>query len=167
MANRPPPTDPDAYRVWVKQLEREWQQGLIPDPRAVAVILTNPRGEVLLQLRDDNPKISFAGSWTLPGGVVEGDETPAQAAHRELAEETGLAEELTHWRSYQWKPEDCLFSVEQHIYIGRTQRETDEMTLGEGQALQYFALDELASLSIAFGFDRLIVEFLGNSHANG
>ena len=90
MANRPPPTDPDAYQIWVKQLEREWQQGLIPDPRAVAVILTNHRGEVLLQLRDDHPKISFAGSRTLPGGVVEADEPPAQAAKRELAEETGL-----------------------------------------------------------------------------
>jgi ADP-ribose pyrophosphatase YjhB (NUDIX family) len=30
------------------------------------------------------------GIWTLPKGHLEGDETPAQAAEREIAEETGV-----------------------------------------------------------------------------
>jgi len=166
MTNTPPPTDPAEYREWVKQLDRDWQEGLIPDPRAVAVILMNLRGEVLLQLRDDNPMISFANSWTLPGGVVESHETPAQAAKRELAEETGLTEQLTYWKSYKRKPDDCQFSIEQHIYTGATQRETDEMTLGEGQALRYFGPDRLRSLSIAFDFDKLLSEFFGTTHTN-
>jgi len=88
MTNTPPPNDPLAYQEWVKQLEKDWKAGLIPDHQAVAVILQNERGEIMLQLRDNNPNISFPtrGPWL--GGVVEFGETPEQAAHRELAEET-------------------------------------------------------------------------------
>ena len=42
---------------------------------------------VLLVQRGHDPE---AGRWTLPGGRVEPGETPAQAAAREVTEETGL-----------------------------------------------------------------------------
>lgn len=44
--------------------------------------------EVLLIQRAGEP---FAGSWALPGGFVEMDETVEHAAARELAEETGVS----------------------------------------------------------------------------
>jgi 8-oxo-dGTP diphosphatase len=159
MTNISPPTDPLAYQEWVNQLGQKWQQGLIPDPQAVAVILVNDLGEVLLQLRDNNPNISFANEWTLPGGVVEANETPEQAARRELAEETGLHLELSLWKIYKRKPENRLFSIEQHVYTGKTRVSASEMTLGEGQALQYFSQDEIPLLPVAFGFDKLLDEF--------
>jgi ADP-ribose pyrophosphatase YjhB (NUDIX family) len=46
---------------------------------------------VLLALRGQAP---FAGAWSLPGGRIEPGETPAEAAVREVMEETGLAVDL-------------------------------------------------------------------------
>lgn len=41
-------------------------------------------------LRDDKEGIPYPGHWDLPGGGVEGDETPLQCALRECREELGL-----------------------------------------------------------------------------
>ncbi len=49
--------------------------------------LDGERLHVLLIQRDVNP---FRGSWALPGGFVQEDETCEEAARRELAEEAGL-----------------------------------------------------------------------------
>ncbi len=48
-------------------------------------------GEVLLIRRGTPPR---KGEWSLPGGRMEADETPAQAALRELTEETGVTARL-------------------------------------------------------------------------
>ena len=48
-------------------------------------------GRLLLVRRAHEPAI---GKWSLPGGRIEPDETPAQAAAREVREETGLEVEI-------------------------------------------------------------------------
>ena len=57
---------------------------------AVGVVIWK-RGQVLLIQRGHPPN---TGIWTLPGGRQEFGETTAEAARREVAEETGLAIEL-------------------------------------------------------------------------
>lgn len=54
---------------------------------AVGVVCVNSAGDVCL-IRRGNPPL--AGSWSLPGGRIEFGERAADAALRELAEETGL-----------------------------------------------------------------------------
>jgi 8-oxo-dGTP diphosphatase len=60
---------------------------MTPVDVAVAVV-RNAEGHVLLAER--TARQVAAGFWELPGGKIERGETPAQAAMRELAEETGL-----------------------------------------------------------------------------
>ncbi|MCM0618838.1 NUDIX domain-containing protein [Nocardioides bruguierae] len=58
-------------------------------PTFASVLLIDPRGWLLLQERDEHPRID-PECWGLPGGHMEPGETPLEAAVRELEEETGL-----------------------------------------------------------------------------
>ena len=50
--------------------------------RAAGVVCRAPDGSILMVKRVDD------GSWAFPGGCIEGDETPEEAAYRECIEET-------------------------------------------------------------------------------
>lgn len=60
-------------------------------PEAGAGAIVWRGDEVLLIQRGKAPRL---GQWSIPGGRIEWGETPAEAAVRETAEETGCAIEL-------------------------------------------------------------------------
>jgi len=73
---------------WWSEVDEVSERGLPPVVASIAVVVRDRR--VLLVRRANPPD---AGRWGFPGGKVERGETMAQAAVRELAEETGVVGE--------------------------------------------------------------------------
>ena len=61
--------------------------------KVAAGVIVEQEGKVLLVRRKMKPRQAL---WTFPGGFVDFDETPAEAAVRECLEETGLVVEITN-----------------------------------------------------------------------
>jgi 8-oxo-dGTP diphosphatase len=62
-----------------------------PSPQIGVSACVWRHGKVLLVERGKEP---WKGKWSLPGGSLEFGETVREAAHRELAEETGIEADL-------------------------------------------------------------------------
>ncbi|HEY7295663.1 MAG TPA: NUDIX domain-containing protein [Dehalococcoidia bacterium] len=130
-------------------------------PGGALLLLVRGDRAVLLQHRDDNPEIDHPGLWAIPGGAIEPNEKPLDAAVREIEEETGYRIEpraltlitartdasngvpvLRHyfWAAYDGRqPVLCLEGQEMRWV---TESEASRLTFcpGHGEALRaYFA----------------------------
>src|SRR5207237_1802961 len=103
---------------------------------AVGLIVADD-GRVLLQLRDDKPGLPGAGQWGFFGGHVEPGERPADAFLREMDEELGWRPK--HFEHYLTTTVDRGgWNVVSHAFAAHLDGSVDELTLGEGQAMQLF-----------------------------
>src|SRR5512147_2241946 len=57
----------------------------------VVLLLEKADGQIAFQLRDDSPAIMYPNHWGLLGGWTEANESPQQAAIREIEEELGYS----------------------------------------------------------------------------
>ena len=104
---------------------------------AFNVVICNQK--VLLVKRRDFPL------WDLPGGVVESDELPSEAAIREMYEETGYEVQIEYEfaRYIDKTRNDCQHLFKSHIINGELKRTTTET-----RDLRWFSLNRLPLLII-------------------
>ncbi len=133
-----------------------------PALTADAVILsTNTEGArtVLLIRRGNEP---FAGKWALPGGFVNEGETSAEAARRELEEETGVrldsADQLAQIGLYDTPGRDPRGWTVSAVYA--TELPGEPLAHGGDDATEakWHKVDELPPL--AFDHDRIVADVL-------
>ena len=126
-----------------------------PIRKGVSIAVFNGRS-VLLVKRGRPP---FAGLWSLPGGKLQGDEAPREAAHRELAEETSVEADI----------EGVLDIVTVATNDDKGQRLEYRLTVlyaryrggivepgDDAEAAQWVALDEIKRLPMTEGTAGLI-----------
>jgi 8-oxo-dGTP pyrophosphatase MutT (NUDIX family) len=147
----------------------------VPRYMSAGVILVDREGRVLMQLRDDNPKIMYPGHWGLTGGAALAGETPDQTAVREVLEETGLQVEgrLEPFRAYYFKeggngrgakPTENRSRADYEVYVYHAPCETpvEELVCGEGRGLRYFSPEELDEIDVAYNHREVLGDFFGS-----
>ena len=109
-----------------------------------SVIVEDPKGRILLQLRSDNH------CWGYAGGSVELDEVVEAAAKRELFEETGLiAESLELFGVFSGKDTHYVYpngdevSNVDIVYVCKKYSGSLKCQEGEVDALKFFHVDEI------------------------
>jgi 8-oxo-dGTP diphosphatase len=125
--------------------------------RTANLILLNPNDEVLLQLRDDVPTIPYPNTWCLPGGHIEGEESPEECLVREMREEMGIdLQNLRRFMEMEYPDEREFF------FLARMDFDVHDIALTEGQAINWFSREVVPQLPMAHN-DGMIVEMFFSS----
>jgi len=101
--------------------------GGLPYRPCVGIMLLNRQGQVWIGKRDDGHGSSnYTYAWQMPQGGIDQGETPADAALRELYEETSvrsvsIVAEAPDWFTYDYPPE-VVRKTRKGKYRGQAQR---------------------------------------------
>jgi 8-oxo-dGTP diphosphatase len=125
------------------------------NPKPCVGVLVVDAGKVLLVERAAEP---FKGYWDIPGGFLDAAEGPAEAARREMLEETGLeidpVEVLDFWLDAYGEDETTLnICYIARVVGGKPAPGSDAVNL------RWFPLDDLPD-NIAFTWEREALERL-------
>lgn len=143
-----------------------------PDrPILAASVAVFREGRVLVAVRGRPP---MQGLFSLPGGLVEPGETLAEAALRELQEETGILAEIVGFvRAVELVRRDADGRVRSHFVIGA---HAARWLAGEGEAgpeaaiLRWVRPDEVAALDTTPDLAAIVAaaaRLLGDAAADG
>ena len=128
--------------------------------RIAAVVLVDERGWLLLQERDEGAPVN-PDEWSLVGGGVEPGESFAEAALRELAEETEVTGvDLTLVDTLTYYCEGCGQWHEVELFLGFTALTDDDVVCHEGRQIVFVDPRTVHTLrwgrNLAHGLPRVI-----------
>lgn len=124
-----------------------------PSPAAAVLLINN--GRILLVKRALEPQ---KGLWALPAGFQEFDETPEQAACREMQEETGLTPESLRLIDLVYN--DCVPHKPVNVAVFFAENAHGSLTPGDDVSeAQFFPLDQLPT-KLAFRYIHLCLQRL-------
>jgi 8-oxo-dGTP diphosphatase len=125
------------------------------------VLLKRVKNDVFLLLiqRKNNP---FQYSWALPGGYVNQNENPDDAALRELYEETHVQASLSQLKVFGKFGRDPRGHLISAAYFGWVDSSTEARADDDAQDAQWFNIQELPQL--AFDHDEIIAFALQNNN---
>lgn len=123
----------------------------------VLFTLKNDEKHVLLIERKNKVKDT---KWALPGGFIEDDETPEEAALRELKEETSISlDSLQQFKTYGEVNRDPRFRVISIVHWKTIDHKKHQIKGGDDALkTQWFPVSELPEL--AFDHNKIISELL-------
>jgi 8-oxo-dGTP diphosphatase len=125
-----------------------------PKMSTTAILVFNKVGHVLLQKRDDIPTIQEPGKWDVWGGHCEAGETPEACAIRELREEIGV--EIHDPQALKFLMTRPVDGREETVFAYLFEADGTPPVY-EGERAEWFAPEEAAGLSMAFGAEVLFV----------
>ena len=116
--------------------------------KVATALLFDRNNFLLIYLRDNKPEISFPNHWDLFGGQVEENETPEQALVRELKEELNLhITDFAFYKTFESTNEQKPNT--KFVFVVRTEKAVEELTLYEGQYLKAISLNERSNYKFA------------------
>lgn len=123
----------------------------------VAVVTTEDEPRVLLIRRKNEP---FAGVWALPGGFVNENEAPMDAARRELLEETGVVTsdlvELGTYGEPGRDPRGWTISIAWFAPVNFA--DCDPIAADDAAEIEWFSLFDMPEL--AFDHDKIVARLI-------
>lgn len=127
---------------------------------AVDIVLfkvKNDKKYVLLIERKNKVKDN---KWTLPGGFIEDDETPEEAALRELKEETNISlDSLQQFKTYGEVNRDPRFRVISIVHWKTIDHKKHQIKGGDDAVKEkWIPISKLPKL--AFDHNKIIIELL-------
>jgi len=141
----------EAERFRIERVVQVTPDG-VEHPRQV---IRHPGAVAILPLMDDgrvcmirNHRIAIEKTlYEIPAGTLESGEDPAEAALRELTEETGYrAERIEHLASFYTSP--GMLDELMHLYLA-TGLEPGELALEPGEDIEPFPMDRHEALAMA------------------
>ncbi|RYC05234.1 NUDIX domain-containing protein [Nocardioides zhouii] len=131
--------------------------------RFSGVILVDRRGWILLQERDEHPRID-PEKWGLAGGHVDPGEEFEPAAHRELEEETGVRlppGDLTFFGEFVVDHREAYGTWDlMQVYVAATDLTDSDIDCREGRQIVFVDPDVARGLDLTAGTTDIVPAFL-------